>query len=119
MMRRDFVKNVAALSAVGSMTKSIAGKPLTDTLGKENKTDRHTAVRPRAISMWDFSWIERRWPGAGYENWDVALDELMERGYNAVRIDAFPHLVADNQWKEWTLHKVWGGFRTGAVRISI
>lgn len=44
--------------------------------------------------MWDFSWLERRWPGAGYENWDLALDELCERGYNAVRIDAYPHLLA-------------------------
>ena len=31
---------------------------------------------PLAITMWDFSWLERRWPGAGYEDWDVALDEL-------------------------------------------
>ncbi|MCX6971161.1 MAG: hypothetical protein NTV93_13555 [Verrucomicrobia bacterium] len=48
---------------------------------------------PLAITMWDFSWIERRWSGAGYEDWDQALDELTERGYNAVRIDAFPHLL--------------------------
>ena len=26
-----------------------------------------------AITTWDFSWAERRWPGAGYENWDRAL----------------------------------------------
>jgi hypothetical protein len=44
--------------------------------------------------MWDFSWLERRWPGAGYEDWSQALDELVERGYEAVRIDAYPHLVA-------------------------
>jgi hypothetical protein len=41
---------------------------------------------PRAITMLEFSWIERRWAGAGYEDWDRALDELKERGYNAVRI---------------------------------
>ena len=23
--------------------------------------------RPLAVIMWDFSWLERRWPGAGYE----------------------------------------------------
>lgn len=40
--------------------------------------------------MWEFSWIERRWPGAGYEDWDRALDELVARGYDAVRIDPFP-----------------------------
>jgi hypothetical protein len=62
---------------------------------------------PYAITMWDFSWIERRWPGAGYEDWDRALDELTQRGYNAVRIDAFPHLVATDPSKEWTLIPVW------------
>ena len=40
-----------------------------------------------AITMWDFSWIERNWPGAGFDDIDKALDELVERGYNAVRID--------------------------------
>ncbi|MDX2185317.1 MAG: cellulase-like family protein [Opitutaceae bacterium] len=62
---------------------------------------------PLAISMWDFSWLERRWPGAGYEDWAVALDELAERGYNAVRIDAYPHLVGSDPEREWTLVPVW------------
>ena len=39
--------------------------------------------------MWEFSWLERRWPGAGYEDWDQALSELVDRGYDAIRIDAF------------------------------
>ncbi len=60
-----------------------------------------------AITMWDFSWIERQWPGAGYEDWDMVLDELSERGYNAVRIDAFPHLVSEDKDKYWTLLPVW------------
>jgi len=49
--------------------------------------------RPLAITMWDFSWLERRWPGAGYEDTALALDELKARGYDAVRIDAYPHLI--------------------------
>lgn len=49
---------------------------------------------PLAITMWDSSWIRRRYKGAGFENWDKVLDELVERGYNAVRIDVFPHLIA-------------------------
>ena len=56
-----------------------------------------------AISMWDFSWLERRWSGARYEDWDLALDELLERGYNALRIDAYPHLLAAGAEKTWRL----------------
>jgi hypothetical protein len=62
---------------------------------------------PRAITMWEFSWIERRWPGAGYEDWDRALDELKARGYDAVRIDPFPHLLAADPHKTWTLWPQW------------
>jgi hypothetical protein len=57
--------------------------------------------------MWDFSWLERRWPGAGYEDWDSVLDQLVARGYNAVRIDAFPHLVASAPDRMWELIPVW------------
>jgi hypothetical protein len=62
---------------------------------------------PRAITMWEFSWIERRWPGAGYEDWNKALDELKERGYDAVRIDPFPHLTAADPHRTWTLLPQW------------
>jgi hypothetical protein len=63
--------------------------------------------QPLAITMWDFSWLERRWPGAGYEDWDRALDELQERGYNAVRIDAFPHLISAGPKAVWRIKPVW------------
>ena len=55
--------------------------------------------------MWNFSWQERRWDGAGYENWDKILDEVTERGYNAVCIDAYPHLAFStgfNSYYEFT-----------------
>jgi hypothetical protein len=57
---------------------------------------RSTPTEPRlAISMWDFSWLVRRaGDEAEYADWDRVLDELCERGYNCVRIDAFPHLIA-------------------------
>lgn len=64
-------------------------------------------IHPLAIAMWDFSWLERRWPGAGYEDWDLALDELAERGYDAVRIDAYPHFIAQDPQKEWTIVPCW------------
>ena len=48
-----------------------------------------------AAAMWDFSWLVRRTGDeAEYADWEKVLDELAERGYNCVRIDAFPHLVA-------------------------
>jgi len=62
---------------------------------------------PLAITMWDFSWLERRWPGAGYEDWEEALDELVERGYNAVRIDAYPHLLDAGAERDWDLEVLW------------
>ena len=62
---------------------------------------------PLAIAMWDFSWLERRWPGAGYEDWDRALDGLAERGYDAVRIDPYPHLLAVDPVRTWTLEPAW------------
>ncbi|MCC5841836.1 MAG: cellulase [Opitutales bacterium] len=62
---------------------------------------------PLAITMWDFSWLERRWPGAGQEDWDSSLDALIARGYNAVRIDAYPHLVAIDPHREWELLPCW------------
>lgn len=82
-----------------------------------------TKIRPLTIAMWDFSWLERRWPGAGYEDWDKVLDELQERGYNAVRIDAYPHLVAEDASKEWTLvpvwdQQVWGSPNINKVRVQ-
>lgn len=51
-------------------------------------------TEPLAITMWDSSWLRRRYRGGGFEDWDRALAELVERGYNAVRIDVFPHLIA-------------------------
>lgn len=73
---------------------------------------------PTAITMWDFSWIERRWPGAGYEDWDQVLDELVERGYNAVRIDAFPHLAAYGPRRVWTLEPCWNQQDWGSPALN-
>lgn len=48
-----------------------------------------------AVAMWDFSWATRRWGAEDeYADWDRVLDGLAERGYDTVRIDAFPHLMA-------------------------
>jgi len=73
---------------------------------------------PLAITMWDFSWLERRWDGAGYEDWDTALDELKARGYDAVRIDAFPHLVAVDPQREWELVPFWNTQVWGSPAVN-
>jgi len=99
--RRKFIKQTAALGA----TAAVAGAG--SALAGDLKLGLEAGHPPRAITMWDFSWLERRWPSAGYEDWDTALDQANERGYDAIRIDAFPHLVATNPKKEWTLLPVW------------
>ena len=48
------------------------------------------------IAMWDSSWIELHYPGGPFEDWDKVIDELIERGYEAVRIDVAPHLIASD-----------------------
>lgn len=52
---------------------------------------------PLAIAMWDFSWLRRSYPGGGFEDWPGAVSGLAERGYDAVRLDCFPHLLAADQ----------------------
>lgn len=69
-------------------------------------------AHPLGIAMWDFSWLERSYAGGGFEDTGSALDALLERGYRAVRIDAYPHLVAagDSSYRLrpiWTEHP-WG-----------
>lgn len=35
------------------------------------------AKTPYTITMWDFSWLERRWPGAGID-WHLRLTDLIK-----------------------------------------
>jgi len=121
MERRKFIKNIAALSVVGALGNGLDVFGKTDSKAKKkvvSNAKNKNGISPRAITMWDFSWLERRWAGAGYENWDKALSELRERGYNAVRIDAYPHLVAADALKTWTLHEVWSIQNWGSPDIN-
>jgi hypothetical protein len=104
--RRTFLQGAAALG----VTLSAGASPVARS---SRKLDH-----PLAIAMWDFSWLERRWPGAGYEDWDMALSGLKERGYDAVRIDAFPHFVAADPEKEWELIPVWTVEMWGSPAIN-
>lgn len=92
----------------------LAGATLATRLGAAATPARQA----RAITMWDFSWLERRWTGAGYEDWDQVLNGLVERGYDAVRIDAFPHLVHFGGEKEWQLPPVWDQQVWGSADVT-
>ena len=74
-----------------------------------------------AVTMWEFSWLVRRTGNeAEYADWDKVLDELAERGYNCIRLDAFPHLVAKGPdgevVKQFTILPQSGGFMWGNHR---
>ncbi len=104
LTRQQFLGGLVG-AALGASPSSGATRPAGD-------------KRARAITMWDFSWLERRWPGAGYEDWDVALDGLVERGYDAVRIDVYPHLVAADGSRSWLLKPVWNNQDWGAPTLT-
>jgi hypothetical protein len=99
MNRRKFLTGATGLC----LSAFAKGNPQANAASTRVKNLSH----PLAITMWDFSWLERRWPGAGYEDWDRALDELKARGYDAVRIDPYPHLVSAAPDKTWELVPVW------------
>lgn len=116
MERRNFLKSSAKLAVAAQLGLVSATR---ETFANNKMIfSKMKKITPRAITMWDFSWLERRWPGAGYEDWDKVLDELMERGYNAIRIDAYPHLVAENPTKEYTLLPVWNTQMWGSPDIN-
>ena len=103
MDRRVFIRQTAVAALGGLVAFDLSKASAKSEMAFAGKGE----ISPRAITMWDFSWLERRWPGAGYEDWDQVLDELSERGYNAIRIDAYPHLIAENPMKKWLLKEVW------------
>ena len=109
--RRDFLASSGLLAGTTALPASAGTTPAPH----HGSLLRHIAKRPLAITMWDFSWLERRWPGAGYEDWDLALDQLKARGYEAVRIDAYPHLVHAEAGKTWELLPCWSVQDWGAA----
>src|SRR6516165_9783287 len=110
MRRREFLKAAITVAASAGIPETYASS--------SSRMEKHKEKHPRAITMWEFSWIERRWDGAGYEDWDKALDELKDRGYNAVRIDPFPHLLANDPKKNWTLLPQWNTQAWGSPDVN-
>jgi Sugar-binding cellulase-like len=109
MSRQQFLAGMLGLAACAVTAPGAAAA---------NNARRPGTKAPLAIAMWDFSWLERRWPGAGYEDWDRALDGLAERGYDAVRIDPYPHLLAADPHKTWTLLPKWNTDDWGSPDVN-
>lgn len=63
MDRRVFIRQTA-VAALGGLVAFDLSKASTK---REMAFAGKGEISPRAITMWDFSWLERRWPGAGYE----------------------------------------------------
>lgn len=62
-----------------------------NSLGYDMRND--LAPNRLTIAMWDFSWMFMHYPGGAFEDFDKATDELLERGFNTIRIDAFPLII--------------------------
>jgi len=45
------------------------------------------------ITMWDVAYMARRNSNDPFRDWDKALDDAKERGFNTIRIDAFPSII--------------------------
>lgn len=53
----------------------------------------HLTPKRLTIAMWDYSWLYAHYPSGAYEDYDRVTDELLDRGFNTVRIEAFPWVV--------------------------
>jgi len=51
--------------------------------------------RKLTISLWDFSWYTMTMPGEPYHDLEARFDELVERGFNTIRICAMPYFLFD------------------------
>ncbi len=91
--RRKFLKKTVL--ATGYTFMSGTADSAINTIPFEKISIRISKLKhPVAIAMWDYSWILRHHRYGEFEDWNKVLEELAERGYNAIRIDAMPQFVA-------------------------
>ena len=126
MERRKFIK----YSALGAGTVLLpAALSCNQSAGKQDKSGFvpiSQQQKPLAIAMWDFSWILRHHRYGEFEDWDRVLEGLADRGYNAIRMDAMPQLVASDSdgsiieefrcVKDGWTPSLWGNDYTTSIR---
>ena len=93
--RREFL--VKSTLAAGAMLSTPFPAMPSVNLKTNTTPDLSAFDHPLAIAMWDYSWLLRRHKSGSFKNWDIVVDGLAERGYNAVRIDCFPQFVAADE----------------------
>jgi hypothetical protein len=112
--RRELLKLVG-LAGLGGLTGFGTGRARAETAPLESLRVQRT---PLAVAMWDYSWLTRRsGREAEFADFDAVLDDFVARGYNALRIDAFPHLIAngagEHRQPSFDMRPQWGGFPWG------
>lgn len=96
--RRFFLKRASAMAgstlvAAGSACQADkTPAPKAQAIRKISKV-----TQPLAITMVDYSWMLKHHRYGAYEDYDRFFTELVERGYNAVRMDCFPQFIAADQ----------------------
>ncbi len=75
------------------------------------------------ISMWEYSWLTRRWGDENeFNDWNVVLDEAVDRGYNCLRIDPYPQLFlsekSTQEIRALPKHAFWGCHFDSQVSIK-
>jgi hypothetical protein len=96
--RRTVGSLIVLVAVAAAGPACVAGSP-SDSRESDRPPSRRYDIRegltPRrmTIAMWDFSWLYGHYQGGPFEDFDHAIDELKQRGFNTVRIDAFPLLV--------------------------
>lgn len=93
MDRRTFMSHLGISSIISSKLINTVHKDYTSSVLPDWK-------QAKAVAMWDYSWLLRKYPGGGFEDWEQATSELLHRGYNTLRIDCFPQFIADSQKNE-------------------
>ena len=97
MERRKFIENAvkgSALLLAGA--EGLSGWACSSHTPTQDVVPVSQVKNPLAIAMWDYTWILRHHRYGEFENWDKVLEELAERGYNAIRIDAMPQYIVSS-----------------------
>ncbi len=97
------VKMHVSLIALVGLICSVCGGEASRAAG-----DVREGLKPSrlTIAMWDFSWLYGHYPGGWAEDFEKVTDELLERKFNTVRIDAFPLVIHDLHVKGQTRYLV-------------